>query len=105
MTNISSNPYPPGEVFHGSAPRGFTFGEAKAYCLGEGAELATLAQLYAARNDGLSHCGSGWLKDGSVRHPMATTGVRCGEEPGNKTDFPEAHSRQDVYCFRSIFFF
>ncbi|XP_019719443.1 brevican core protein [Hippocampus comes] len=90
-----------GEVFHGSAPRGFTFGEAKAYCLSEGAELATLAQLYAARNDGLSHCGSGWLKDGSVRHPMPTAGVRCGEEPGNKTDFPEAHRRQDVYCFRT----
>ncbi|XP_077432357.1 brevican core protein [Vanacampus margaritifer] len=92
-----------GEVFHGLAPHGLTFAEAKAHCVREGADLATLAQLYAAQKHGLSHCGFGWLKDGSVRHPMATPGGRCEEAPGNKTDFPEAHSRHDVYCFRSDF--
>ncbi|XP_077384063.1 brevican core protein [Festucalex cinctus] len=92
-----------GEVFNGLAPNGFTFGEAKAYCQREGAELATLAQLYAAQKHGLSHCGFGWLKDGSVRRPVATPGGRCEEAPSNKTDFLEAHSRHDVYCFKSDF--
>ncbi|XP_044213902.1 brevican core protein isoform X1 [Thunnus albacares] len=99
-----------GEVFHGSAPQSFTFWEAKAYCLSHGAELATTAQLYAAWNDGLHHCSPGWLADGSVRYPIVTPRVRCGGgEPGvrtvyqysNQTGFPEAHTRHDVYCFRS----
>ncbi|XP_061531459.1 brevican core protein [Phycodurus eques] len=88
-----------GEVFHGSdsAPQGFTLEEAKAYCLSEGAELASPGQLYALQNH---HCGSGWLKDGSVRRPMAFPQGRCGEVRGNQTDFPEASSRHDVFCFR-----
>uniref|UniRef100_A0A4W6D401 Brevican n=1 Tax=Lates calcarifer TaxID=8187 RepID=A0A4W6D401_LATCA len=99
-----------GEVFHGSAPQRFTFWEAKAYCLSHGAELATTAQLYAAWNDGLNHCSPGWLADGSVRYPIVTPRERCGGgEPGvrtvyrysNQTGFPEAHTRHDVYCFRS----
>ncbi|XP_058504045.1 brevican core protein [Solea solea] len=99
-----------GEVFHGSAPLRFTFWEAKAYCLKHVAELATTAQLYAAWNDGLNHCSPGWLADGSVRYPIVTPRERCGGgEPGvrtvyrysNQTGFPEAHSRHDVYCFRS----
>ncbi|XP_030606810.1 brevican core protein [Archocentrus centrarchus] len=99
-----------GEVFHGSAPQRFTFGEAKAYCLSHGAELATTAQLYAAWNDGLNHCSPGWLADGSVRYPIVTPRERCGGgDPGvrtvyrysNQTGFPEMHSRHDVYCFRS----
>ncbi|XP_031601762.1 brevican core protein isoform X1 [Oreochromis aureus] len=99
-----------GEVFHGSTPQRFTFGEAKAYCLSHGAELATTAQLYAAWNDGLNHCSPGWLADGSVRYPIVTPRERCGGgEPGvrtvyrysNQTGFPETHSRHDVYCFRS----
>uniref|UniRef100_A0A3Q4H0X7 Brevican n=1 Tax=Neolamprologus brichardi TaxID=32507 RepID=A0A3Q4H0X7_NEOBR len=99
-----------GEVFHGSTPQRFTFGEAKAYCLSHGAELSTTAQLYAAWNDGLNHCSPGWLADGSVRYPIVTPRERCGGgEPGvrtvyrysNQTGFPETHSRHDVYCFRS----
>lgn len=99
-----------GEVFHGSTPQHFTFGEAKAYCLSHGAELATTAQLYAAWNEGLNHCSPGWLADGSVRYPIVTPRERCGGgEPGvrtvyrysNQTGFPETHSRHDVYCFRS----
>ncbi|XP_040900336.1 brevican core protein isoform X2 [Toxotes jaculatrix] len=99
-----------GEVFHGSAPQRFTFWEAKAYCLSHGAELATTAQLYAAWNDGLNHCSPGWLADGSVRYPIVTPRERCGGgEPGvrtvyrysNQTGFPGAHTRHDVYCFRS----
>ncbi|XP_054637678.1 brevican core protein [Dunckerocampus dactyliophorus] len=93
-----------GEVFHGSAPKRFTFWEAKAHCLREGAELASPAQLYAAWNEGLNHCSSGWLKDGSVRHPIPTPGGRCGNVepvgPSNQTMFPEDQSRHDVYCFR-----
>ncbi|XP_049902622.1 brevican core protein [Epinephelus moara] len=99
-----------GEVFHGSAPQRFTFWEAKAYCLSHGAELVTTAQLYAAWNDGLNLCSPGWLADGSVRYPIVTPRERCGGgEPGvrtvyrysNQTGFPEAHTRHDVYCFRS----
>ncbi|XP_056143041.1 brevican core protein [Lampris incognitus] len=99
-----------GEVFHGSSPERFTLWEAKAYCLNKWAELATTGQLYAAWNDGLNHCSPGWLADGSVRYPIVTPRERCGGgEPGvrtvyrhsNQTGFPEAHTRHDVYCFRS----
>uniref|UniRef100_UPI003AAE5BD4 brevican core protein n=1 Tax=Centroberyx gerrardi TaxID=166262 RepID=UPI003AAE5BD4 len=99
-----------GEVFHGSAPQRFTLWEAKAYCQSQWAELATTGQLYAAWNDGLNHCSPGWLADGSVRYPIVTPRERCGGgEPGvrtfyrfsNQTGFPEAHTRHDVYCFRS----
>ncbi|XP_067366348.1 brevican core protein [Channa argus] len=99
-----------GEVFHGSTSQRLTFWEAKAYCLSHGAELATTAQLYAAWNDGLNHCSPGWLADGSVRYPIVTPRERCGGgEPGvrtvyrysNQTGFPEAHTRHDVYCFKS----
>ncbi|XP_064861622.1 aggrecan core protein-like [Oncorhynchus nerka] len=98
-----------GEVFHGSSPRSFTLWEAKAYCLAQGAELATTGQLYAAWNDGLNACSPGWLADGSVRYPIVTPRERCGGgEPGvrtvyrhlNQTGFPEAHTRHDTYCFR-----
>ncbi|KAM6995259.1 brevican core protein [Tautogolabrus adspersus] len=98
-----------GEVFHGSAPQHFTFWEAKAYCLSQGAELASTAQLYAAWHDGLNLCSPGWLADGSVRYPIVTPRERCGGgEPGvrtvyrysNQTGFPEEHTRHDVYCFR-----
>ncbi|XP_014017636.2 aggrecan core protein isoform X3 [Salmo salar] len=98
-----------GEVFHGSAPQSFTLWEAKAYCLAQGAELATTGQLYAAWNDGLNACSPGWLADGSVRYPIVTPRERCGGgEPGvrtvyrhlNQTGFPEAHTRHDTYCFR-----
>ncbi|XP_071253571.1 brevican core protein-like isoform X1 [Salvelinus alpinus] len=98
-----------GEVFHGSAPRSFTLWEAKAYCLAQGAELATTGQLYAAWNDGLNACSPGWLADGSVRYPIVTPRERCGGgEAGvrtvyrhlNQTGFPEAHTRHDTYCFR-----
>uniref|UniRef100_A0A8C8FEF3 Brevican n=1 Tax=Oncorhynchus tshawytscha TaxID=74940 RepID=A0A8C8FEF3_ONCTS len=99
-----------GEVFHGSSPRSFTLWEAKAYCLAQGAELATTGQLYAAWNDGLNACSPGWLADGSVRYPIVTPRERCGGgEPGvrtvyrhlNQTGFPEAHTRHDTYCFRA----
>uniref|UniRef100_A0A8C9Z3F0 Brevican n=1 Tax=Sander lucioperca TaxID=283035 RepID=A0A8C9Z3F0_SANLU len=99
-----------GEVFHGSAPKRFTFSEAKAYCLSHGAELVTTAQLYAAWNDGLNLCSPGWLADGSVRYPIVTPRERCGGgEPGvrtvyrysNQTGFPEVHTRHDVYCLKS----
>ncbi|XP_032367309.1 brevican core protein isoform X1 [Etheostoma spectabile] len=99
-----------GEVFHVSAPQGFTFSEAKAFCLSHGAELVTTAQLYAAWNDGLNLCSPGWLADGSVRYPIVTPRERCGGgEPGvrtvyrysNQTGFPEVHNRHDVYCLQS----
>uniref|UniRef100_A0A3B3ZCA2 Brevican n=1 Tax=Periophthalmus magnuspinnatus TaxID=409849 RepID=A0A3B3ZCA2_9GOBI len=87
----------------------FTFWEAKSFCQGLGAELASTAQLYAAWNDGLNHCSPGWLADGSVRYPIVTPRERCGgKEPGvrtvyrfnNQTGFPEPHTKHDVYCFR-----
>ncbi|XP_059920587.1 brevican core protein [Gadus macrocephalus] len=99
-----------GEVFHGSAPQRFTLWEAKAFCQDQWTELATTAQLYAAWNDGLHHCSPGWLADGSVRYPIVVPRERCGGgEPGvrtvyrfsNQTGFPEPHTQQDVYCFRS----
>uniref|UniRef100_A0A4W5LQ99 Brevican n=1 Tax=Hucho hucho TaxID=62062 RepID=A0A4W5LQ99_9TELE len=83
--------------------------KSKAYCLAQGAELATTGQLYAAWNDGLNACSPGWLADGSVRYPIVTPRERCGGgEPGvrtvyrhlNQTGFPEAHTRHDTYCFR-----
>ncbi|XP_072316477.1 brevican core protein isoform X2 [Eucyclogobius newberryi] len=98
-----------GEVFHGTAPERFTFWEAKSFCQGLGAELASTAQLYAAWNDGLNHCSPGWLADGSVRYPIIAPRDRCGGgDPGvrtlyrfsNQTGFPEPHTQHAVYCFR-----
>ncbi|XP_061771403.1 brevican core protein [Nerophis ophidion] len=89
-----------GDVFHGSAPEHFTFLEARAHCLREGAELASPAQLYAAWNEGLNQSGSGWLKDRSVRYPAGRCVDVDSVGPGNQTIFPEEQSRHDVYCFR-----
>ncbi|XP_074837528.1 brevican core protein [Carettochelys insculpta] len=98
-----------GELFFVTAPDKFTLEEAKAHCEELGAEIATPGQLYAAWNEGLDHCSSGWLADGSVRYPIVTPRERCGGSlPGvktiflfrNQTGFPDAQSRYDVYCFR-----
>ncbi|CAM5174792.1 unnamed protein product [Eretmochelys imbricata] len=98
-----------GELVLGTAPDKFTLEEAKAHCQDLGAEIATPGQLYAAWNEGLDHCSSGWLADGSVRYPIVTPRERCGgSQPGvktifqfrNQTGFPNAQSRYDVYCFR-----
>nr|XP_061812055.1 brevican core protein-like [Nerophis lumbriciformis] len=86
-----------GEVFCCSASHGFTFKEAKAYCLSNGAELANPTQLYTAPNHGPKNCSLGWLKDGNVGQPWEC----CGETPSNQTDFPEAAIRHNVYCFRN----
>uniref|UniRef100_K7FMH7 Brevican core protein n=1 Tax=Pelodiscus sinensis TaxID=13735 RepID=K7FMH7_PELSI len=98
-----------GELFFGTAPDKFTLEEAKAHCQELGAEIATPGQMYAAWNEGLDHCSSGWLADGSVRYPIVTPRERGGGSlPGvktiflfrNQTGFPDAQSRYDVYCFR-----
>ena len=99
-----------GEVFHDPLPQALSYEGARAYCQRAGAALASTAQLYAAWNDGLHHCSPGWLADGSVRYPIVVPRERCGGgEPGvrtvyrfsNQTGFPEPHTQQDVYCFRS----
>ncbi|KAH1179811.1 hypothetical protein KIL84_005861 [Mauremys mutica] len=98
-----------GELFLRTAPDKFTLEEAKAHCEALGEEIATPGQLYAAWNEGLDQCSSGWLADGSVRYPIVTPRERCGgSQPGvktvfqfrNQTGFPDAQSRYDVYCFR-----
>ncbi|KAM7134019.1 brevican core protein [Macrochelys suwanniensis] len=98
-----------GKLVLGTAPDKFTLEEARAHCKELGAEIATPGQLYAAWNEGLDHCSSGWLADGSVRYPIVTPRERCGGSlPGvktiflfrNQTGFPDAQSRYDVYCFR-----
>uniref|UniRef100_A0A8C3S121 Brevican core protein n=1 Tax=Chelydra serpentina TaxID=8475 RepID=A0A8C3S121_CHESE len=101
-----------GKLVLGTAPDKFTLEEARAHCKELGAEIATPGQLYAAWNEGLDHCSSGWLADGSVRYPIVTPRERCGGSlPGvktvflfrNQTGFPDAQSRYDVYCFRDSF--
>uniref|UniRef100_A0A674K615 Brevican core protein n=1 Tax=Terrapene triunguis TaxID=2587831 RepID=A0A674K615_9SAUR len=101
-----------GKLILGTAPDKFTLEEAKAHCKELGAEIATPGQMYAAWNEGLDHCSSGWLADGSVRYPIVTPRERCGgSQPGvktvfqfrNQTGFPDAQSRYDVYCFRDAF--
>uniref|UniRef100_A0A8C0IYN6 Brevican core protein n=1 Tax=Chelonoidis abingdonii TaxID=106734 RepID=A0A8C0IYN6_CHEAB len=98
-----------GELFLRTAPDKFTLEEARAHCEALGEEIATPGQLYAAWNEGLDQCSSGWLADGSVRYPIVTPRERCGgSQPGvktifqfrNQTGFPDAQSRYDVYCFR-----
>uniref|UniRef100_A0A8C3PEX4 Brevican core protein n=1 Tax=Chrysemys picta bellii TaxID=8478 RepID=A0A8C3PEX4_CHRPI len=98
-----------GKLILGTAPDKFTLEEAKAHCKKLGAEIATPGQMYAAWNEGLDHCSSGWLADGSVRYPIVTPRERCGgSQPGvktvfqfrNQTGFPDAQSRYNVYCFR-----
>uniref|UniRef100_A0A8C8SQW5 Brevican core protein n=1 Tax=Pelusios castaneus TaxID=367368 RepID=A0A8C8SQW5_9SAUR len=95
-----------GELFLGTTPDKFTLEEAKSHCKELGAEIATPGQLYAAWNEGLDHCSSGWLADGSVRYPIVTPRERCGGSlPGvktiflfrNQTGFPDAQSRYDVW--------
>uniref|UniRef100_A0A3B3SEF0 Brevican n=1 Tax=Paramormyrops kingsleyae TaxID=1676925 RepID=A0A3B3SEF0_9TELE len=98
-----------GKILYSCTPQHLTFKEAEEYCQAGGATLATLAQVYAAWNDGLHHCSPGWLADGSVRYPVGDSRESCrGSTPGvktiyrfsNQTNFPEPHSLHSVYCFQ-----
>ncbi|XP_048882765.1 brevican core protein isoform X4 [Brienomyrus brachyistius] len=98
-----------GKVLYSCTPQHLTFKEAQDYCQAGGTDLATLAQVYAAWNDGLHHCSPGWLADGSVRYPVGDSRENCrGSTPGvktiyrfsNQTSFPEPHTLHSVYCFQ-----
>nr|XP_023657251.1 brevican core protein-like isoform X1 [Paramormyrops kingsleyae]XP_023657253.1 brevican core protein-like isoform X1 [Paramormyrops kingsleyae] len=100
-----------GKILYSCTPQHLTFKEAEEYCQAGGATLATLAQVYAAWNDGLHHCSPGWLADGSVRYPVGDSRESCrGSTPGvktiyrfsNQTNFPEPHSLHSVYCFQGL---
>ncbi|XP_062856759.1 aggrecan core protein [Trichomycterus rosablanca] len=97
-----------GEVFHLSSPEGFTFYEAADNCHEQNATLASTAELYAVWNHGFHKCSPGWLADRSVRYPVQTSRLDCGEKKTgvntiyeNQTRFPDPFSRYDAYCIRA----
>uniref|UniRef100_A0A7D9NKD4 Aggrecan n=1 Tax=Xenopus tropicalis TaxID=8364 RepID=A0A7D9NKD4_XENTR len=98
-----------GEVFFATQPDQFTFQEAKEFCDGQNASLASTGQLYMAWRLGLDKCRAGWLSDGSVRYPVVTPRRACGGDvPGvrtvyihpNQTGFPDPLSKYHAFCFR-----
>ncbi|XP_028649829.1 hyaluronan and proteoglycan link protein 2 isoform X1 [Erpetoichthys calabaricus] len=81
-----------------------TFKDAVQSCQSQGAEIATVGQLYAAWHfSRLDRCDGGWLADGSVRFPITTPRARCGGllEPGVRSfGYPKKALRSyGVYCY------
>ncbi|XP_066538341.1 hyaluronan and proteoglycan link protein 2 [Hoplias malabaricus] len=92
-----------GLVFYISGSLNFL--EALDACREEGANLATVGQLYSSwRFLGLDRCDGGWLQDGSVRFPITTPREHCGgiPEPGvHSFGFPSKDTHiYGAYCYR-----
>ncbi|CAL8287727.1 unnamed protein product [Merluccius merluccius] len=93
----------PGTVFYETGP--FSYDQADQACKKEGAELALVGHIYSAwRFLNYDRCEGGWLRDGSVRYPIAFPRERCGgiPEPGVRSfGFPTKTQRlYGAYCYR-----
>ncbi|CAL8339452.1 hyaluronan and proteoglycan link protein 2 isoform X1 [Gadus morhua] len=93
----------PGTVFYETGP--FSYDQANQVCKKVGAELALVGHLYSAwRFLSFDRCQGGWLRDGSVRFPIAFPRERCGgvPEPGIRSfGFPAKTQRlYGAYCYR-----
>ncbi|XP_014698040.1 hyaluronan and proteoglycan link protein 3 [Equus asinus] len=93
-----------GRVYYLEHPEKLTLAEAREACQEDGAQIATVGQLFAAwKFRGLDRCDAGWLADGSARYPVAHPRPNCGSlEPGVRSfGFPDPQSREyGVYCYR-----
>ncbi|KAJ3598117.1 hypothetical protein NHX12_001631 [Muraenolepis orangiensis] len=92
-----------GTVFYEMGP--FSYDQADQACKQDGAELALVGHLYSAwRFLNYDRCEGGWLRDGSVRYPIAFPRERCGgvPEPGIRSfGFPGKTQRlYGAYCYR-----
>lgn len=92
-----------GTVFYKTGS--LSYDQADQACKKEGAELALVGHLYSAwRFLNYDRCDGGWLRDGSVRYPIAFPRPRCGgfPEPGIRSfGFPTKTSRlYGAYCYR-----
>uniref|UniRef100_A0A3B5BHC7 Hyaluronan and proteoglycan link protein 3-like n=1 Tax=Stegastes partitus TaxID=144197 RepID=A0A3B5BHC7_9TELE len=77
--------------------------EAQQACQSDGAQIATVGQLYAAWwLAGLNGCKAGWLADGSVRRLITLPSRKCGSsKPGIRSlGFPPPERKYGVYCYK-----
>lgn len=85
-------------------PDKLTFAEAVQACQDDGAEIANVAQMYAAwKLNGYDRCDSGWLADGSVRYPISNPRSNCSptEAAVRFVGFPDKKQKLfGVYCFK-----
>ncbi|XP_041757605.1 hyaluronan and proteoglycan link protein 1 isoform X1 [Coregonus clupeaformis] len=85
-------------------PDKLTFAEAVQACQDDGAEIANVAQMYAAwKLNSYDRCDSGWLADGSVRYPISRPRRNCSptEAAVRFVGFPDKKQKLfGVYCFK-----
>ncbi|XP_053721869.1 hyaluronan and proteoglycan link protein 3-like [Synchiropus splendidus] len=92
-----------GKVYYHQPGHKMTLHEAVLACQLDGAETASVGQMYAAwRFQALDHCAAGWLADGSVRYAITSPRRNCGpSEPGVRSfGFPRPHDKHGVYCYK-----
>ncbi|XP_061920046.1 hyaluronan and proteoglycan link protein 2-like [Entelurus aequoreus] len=94
-----------GSVFHVAGS--FSFEQAQQTCARHAADLALVGQLYSAwRFHNYHRCDGGWLRDGSVRFPIAKPRGRCGglADPGVRSfGFPPKSSHlYGAYCYQEV---
>lgn len=86
-------------------PEHLSFNEAVQACLDDGAEIATVAHIYAAwRLQGYDRCDAGWLADGSVRYPISRPRKHCSptEAAVRMVGFPDKKQKlYGVYCYKA----
>ncbi|XP_077986881.1 aggrecan core protein-like isoform X1 [Glandiceps talaboti] len=93
-------------TFHVESPEGryqLTFAEAIKECQKYNAEIASLAQLYEAWEQGLGICRAGWLSSGQIRYPTQEAIEHCGNaigimKPVSKSNF----EKYDVFCYGAV---
>ncbi|MGH0162936.1 UNVERIFIED_CONTAM: hypothetical protein FKN15_044049 [Acipenser sinensis] len=92
-------------VYHRESRKGryqLTYKEAKAVCKYEGGNLASHAQLEAARKIGFHVCAAGWFDKGRVGYPIVKSGSNCGYGRVGIIDYGyrlNKSERWDVYCY------
>ncbi|XP_077976929.1 aggrecan core protein-like [Glandiceps talaboti] len=91
-------------TFHVESREGqnqLTLAEAIKECQKHDAEIATVAQLYDAWEQGMGICQAGWLSNGQLGFPSQEVSELCGNaigivKPASESNF----EKHDVFCYR-----